>query len=177
MLRLNNQGERFPRGFGALLPLTRPLILTWVHAWPQLSISFFRPFSAPWKHTSPSVTFQNGRGRWDLTGVNLTGLQNKRNLYILSEYQLFVKIRMLRAFYFNLFLRGNCFVQKKMPAAPQCVSEYCRWFKSTVSRPYTKLQVMNFQRCRCGSGSTKEPEPVPSVSAMSEIAACHASYC
>ena len=75
--RQRNQGERFPRGFGALVPLTRLLILTWAHAWPQLSISFFRHFSAPWKHTSPSVTFQNGRGRWDLTGVNLTGLLTK----------------------------------------------------------------------------------------------------
>ena len=34
------------------------------------------------------------------------------------------------------------------------------------------LQVVNFQRCKCASGSSKKPEPVPSVSGMSEIAAC-----
>ena len=34
------------------------------------------------------------------------------------------------------------------------------------------LQVVNFQRCKCASGSSKKPEPVPSVSGVSEIAAC-----
>ena len=34
------------------------------------------------------------------------------------------------------------------------------------------LQVVNFERCKHVSGSSKEPGPVPSMSGMSEIAAC-----
>ena len=34
------------------------------------------------------------------------------------------------------------------------------------------LHVVNFERCKHVSGSSKEPGPVPSMSGMSEIAAC-----
>ena len=35
-----------------------------------------------------------------------------------------------------------------------------------------RLQVVNFQRCEHTSGSNKEPKPMPSMSRVSEIAAC-----
>ena len=41
-----------------------------------------------------------------------------------------------------------------------------------VSPLHMNLQVMKFQRFTHVSGSSKEPEPVPSISGMSEIAAC-----
>ena len=41
-----------------------------------------------------------------------------------------------------------------------------------VSPVHTNLQIVKFQRFTCVSGSSKEPEPVPSISDMSEIAAC-----
>jgi len=34
------------------------------------------------------------------------------------------------------------------------------------------LHVANVQRCECATGSNKEPELVPSMSDVSEIAAC-----
>ena len=34
------------------------------------------------------------------------------------------------------------------------------------------LQAVNFQRCKCASGSSKEPELGPSMSGVSETAAC-----
>ena len=45
-------------------------------------------------------------------------------------------------------------------------------FPQTVNPLHTNVQIMNFQRWKCISGSSKEPEPVPSMSGMSEIAAC-----
>ena len=45
-------------------------------------------------------------------------------------------------------------------------------FLNRVSTLHMNLQVVNFQRCKCASGSSKEPEPVPSMSGVSEIAAC-----
>ena len=45
-------------------------------------------------------------------------------------------------------------------------------FPQSVNPLHTNLQIMNFQRWKCVSGSSKEPEHVPSMSGMSEIAAC-----
>ena len=46
------------------------------------------------------------------------------------------------------------------------------WKLSTVSPLHMRLQDMNFQRCEHTSGSNKEPKPMPSMSGVSEIAAC-----
>ena len=46
------------------------------------------------------------------------------------------------------------------------------FFGNIVSPLHTNLQVANFQRCERASGSSKKPERLPSLSDVSEIAAC-----
>ena len=47
---------------------------------------------------------------------------------------------------------------------------------NAVSPLHTNLNVVSFQRCERASCSSKEPEPVPSMSGVSEIAACSLSH-
>ena len=46
---------------------------------------------------------------------------------------------------------------------------------NTVSPLHWSLQDVNFQKCEHATPSGKEPEPMPSVSGMSEVAACRLS--
>ena len=47
-----------------------------------------------------------------------------------------------------------------------------RTFIIIASSLYMKLQVANFQRCKCASDSSKEPKPVPLTSDVGDVAAC-----
>ena len=168
-------GKMFPKQQDSLAPLA-----TCVPRPPQSCFPLSSPCSVA-QGADPTGQDQRGpvcfllaspRGNWlcgSLPGAPGTGCGVSRCLKKVLSIDSLFSILITAPFPCPFGPRGG----NSSTVIPQWVSLHpAHIFANTVSPLHTNLQVVNFQRCERASGSSKEPEPLPSMSGVSDTAAC-----